>query len=79
MRWRNPGTRAALVTPDRALAVRVSAELLRWDVVADDSAGEKLAESPPAVFLRLLAAAVFARFAPVPLLALLKHPLAAAG
>ena len=74
-----PGTRAALVTPDRALAVRVSAELLRWDVVADDSAGEKLAESPPAVFLRLLAAAVFARFAPVPLLALLKHPLAAAG
>ncbi len=74
-----PGTRAALVTPDRALAGRVSAELLRWGVVADDSAGEKLAESPPAVFLRLLAEAVFSRFAPVPLLALLKHPLAAAG
>ncbi len=74
-----PGTRAALVTPDRALAGRVSAELLRWGVVADDSAGEKLAESPPAVFLRLLAEAVAARLAPVPLLALLKHPLAAAG
>ena len=74
-----PGTRAALVTPDRALAGRVSAELLRWGVVADDSAGEKLAESPPAVFLRLLAEAVAVRLAPVPLLALLKHPLAAAG
>ncbi len=74
-----PGTRAALVTPDRVLAGRVSAELLRWGVVADDSAGEKLGDSPPAVFLRLLAAAVAARLAPVPLLALLKHPLAAAG
>ncbi len=74
-----PGTRAALVTPDRVLAGRVSAELLRWGVVADDSAGEKLADSPQAVFLRLLAEAVAARLAPVALLALLKHPLAAAG
>ncbi len=74
-----PSTRAALVTPDRALAGRVSAELLRWGVVADDSAGESLAASPPAVFLRLLAEAVATQFSPVPLLALLKHPLAAAG
>jgi ATP-dependent helicase/nuclease subunit B len=74
-----PGARAALVTPDRALAVRVSAELLRWGVVADDSAGEKLSDAPPAVFLRLLAEAVASRLAPVALLALLKHPLAAAG
>jgi ATP-dependent helicase/nuclease subunit B len=74
-----PGTRAALVTPDRALAGRVSAELLRWGVVADDSAGETLSGSPPAVFLRLLAETAAARLAPVPLLALLKHPLAAAG
>jgi len=74
-----PETRAALVTPDRTLAVRVAAELLRWGVVADDSAGEKLAETPPAVFLRLLARAVDERLAPVALLALLKHPLAAAG
>ncbi len=49
------GARAALVTPDRELAVRVSAELLRFGVVADDSAGEALADTPPAVFLRLLA------------------------
>ncbi len=74
-----PGARAALVTPDRALAGRVASELLRWGVVADDSAGEPLADTPPAVFLRLLARAVAEELAPVPLLALLKHPLAGAG
>ena len=74
-----PGRRAALVTPDRALAGRVAAELLRFGVVADDSAGEPLAETPPAVFLRLLATAIDEQLAPVPLLAMLKHPLAAAG
>ncbi len=74
-----PGAQAALVTPDRILAARVTAALARYGIVADDSAGEKLADSPPAVFLRLLARAVADRFAPVPLLALLKHPLTAAG
>ncbi len=74
-----PGARAALVTPDRSLALRVSAELLRYGVVADDSAGEDLSHTPPAVFLRLLAEAVVERLAPVPLLALLKHPFTAAG
>lgn len=74
-----PGTTAALVTPDRDLAGRVVAELLRHGVVADDSAGEPLAETPPANFLRLLVHAVAEDLAPVPLLALLKHPLAAAG
>lgn len=74
-----PGKRAALVTPDRDLAGRVAAELLRYGVVADDSAGEKLADTPPAVFLRLLASAIVAQLAPVPLLALLKHPFAAGG
>jgi ATP-dependent helicase/nuclease subunit B len=71
--------RAALVTPDRNLAGRVAAELLRYGVVADDSAGERLLDTPPAVFLRLLVHAVAEELAPVPLLALLKHPLAAAG
>jgi ATP-dependent helicase/nuclease subunit B len=74
-----PHARAALVTPDRDLAGRVAAELRRFGVVADDSAGEPLAETPPAVFLRLLTRAIAEELAPVPLLALLKHPLAAAG
>ena len=74
-----PGARAALVTPDRNLAGRVAAALLRFGIVADDSAGEPLAESPPAVFLRLLVRAVAEELAPVPLLALLKHPLCGSG
>ena len=74
-----PGRTAAFVTPDRELATRVAATLPRHGIVVDDSAGEKLAETPPAVFLRLLARAVTEELAPVALLALLKHPLAAAG
>ena len=74
-----PGARAALVTPDRDLAGRVATELARYGVVADDSAGEPLGATPPAVFLRLLAVALTEHLAPVPLLAVLKHPFAAAG
>ncbi len=74
-----PGARAALVTPDRDLAGRVAAALLRFGIVADDSAGEPLADTPPAVFLRLLVRAVAEELAPVALLALLKHPMAGAG
>ncbi len=74
-----PHARAALVTPDRALARRVAAELLRFGIIADDSAGEPLAHTPAAVFLLLLAEAVADQLRPVPLLALLKHPLCAAG
>ena len=74
-----PGRTAALVTPDRELARRVAAELRRWNVEVDDSAGIPLADTPPASLLRLLAAAADQAFAPVSLLALLKHPLCAAG
>ncbi|HVU22059.1 MAG TPA: double-strand break repair protein AddB [Rhizomicrobium sp.] len=71
--------RAALVTPDRALARRVTAELERWDIAIDDSAGRPLSHTQPGTFLCLLAEAADAGFAPVPLLALLKHPLATMG
>ena len=70
-----PGRTAALVTPDRALARRVSAHLKRWGVEADDSAGLPLAQTPSGTLLLAAAAAAAERFAPVPLLALLKHPL----
>ena len=70
-----PGRTAALVTPDRALARRVSAHLRRWGVEADDSAGRPLSQTPPGTLLLAAAAAAAERFAPVPLLALLKHPL----
>ncbi len=74
-----PKQTAALVTPDRTLARRVAAELRRWDIEINDSGGQPLSHTRPGTFLCLLADAVDAQFAPVPLLALLKHPLAANG
>ncbi len=74
-----PGRTAALVTPDRNLAKRVSALLGRWGIEADDSAGRPLSQTPPGTLIAALAAAAAERFAPVPLLALLKHPLVMAG
>ena len=70
---------AALVTRDRGLARRVTAELGRWNIAIDDSAGQPLSRTPTGSFLCLLAEAADEKFAPVPLLALLKHPLAAMG
>src|SRR6516225_588026 len=74
-----PGATAALVTPDRELARRVAVELRRWDIEIDDSAGVPLNRTPPGAFLRLVLELAGSRLAPVPLLAALKHPLAAGG
>lgn len=74
-----PGRRAALVTPDRALAQRVVAHLERWGVEADDSAGRPLVQTPPGRLLLAIADALAERLAPVALLSLLKHPLVEAG
>ena len=74
-----PGQRAALVTPDRALARRVLLELKRWSIHVEDTAGMPLAETPPALLLRLMVEAVTEQFDPIRLLALLKHPLASFG
>ncbi|MGQ0664274.1 MAG: double-strand break repair protein AddB [Pseudomonadota bacterium] len=74
-----PHRTAALVTPDRALARRVAAELKRFGVAVDDSAGVPLADTPPGAFLRLVAEMVAGEARPAALLACLKHPLAAGG
>ena len=69
------GKTAALVTPDRQLAARVSALLGRWGIEADDSAGRPLSETAAGTLLLGIAGAAAEELAPVPLLALLKHPL----
>jgi ATP-dependent helicase/nuclease subunit B len=66
---------AALITPDRALARRVVAALARWNVAVNDSAGDPLSETPAGVFARLVAEVGLGGAEPVPLLAMLKHPL----
>ncbi len=69
------GRTAALVTPDRTLAARVSAHLVRWGIEADDSAGQPLSATPAGTLLLSIASAAVEDLAPVALLALAKHPL----
>ena len=73
------GKSAALVTPDRALARRVIAALARWRIIADDTGGEPLPATPAGIFARLVSEVALGGAAPVPLLALLKHPLLRLG
>ena len=70
---------ASLVTPDRALARRVAAALLRWNLAFDDSGGDALMDTPAGIFARLAAEAAGKQLEPPNLLALLKHPLCRLG
>lgn len=74
-----PGRTAALVTHDRQLAQRVTHSMKRFDITLDDSAGMSLLDTAPGIFARLVADAAGSCLSPVPLLALLKHPLTALG
>ncbi|MCC2099137.1 MAG: double-strand break repair protein AddB, partial [Hyphomicrobiales bacterium] len=72
---------AALITPDRKLARRVRSELMRWNIVVDDSGGEILKDEPAGILARLvlqLAQGPLSREGnrpadPVGLIALLNH------
>jgi ATP-dependent helicase/nuclease subunit B len=70
---------AALVTPDRALARRVTAALGRWNLEFDDSGGDALMDTSAGIFARLTAEAAANRLEPPTLLALTKHPLCRLG
>ncbi len=70
---------AALITPDRVLARRVSTELKRFGIEVDDSAGIPLMETAQGSFVRLVLAVTLAPVDPVLLLSLLKHPVAQFG
>ncbi len=74
-----PKQKAALITPDRDLAQRVKAEMLRWNVTIDDSAGEPLLHYGLASLAARLLHCVADDFTPQSLLALLKHPLCNLG
>ncbi|MDP3547274.1 MAG: double-strand break repair protein AddB, partial [Phreatobacter sp.] len=75
----DPTREAALVTPDRALAHRVIAELARWNVVVDDSGGQPLSGTPAATVARLAAALALDEPSPSDLLALIAHEAVARG
>ncbi len=74
-----PEKTAALVTPDRNLARRVAAELERWNIKVDDSAGRPLVSTPWGVFMRLVLRAARPEATRTDVLSLLKHPLTGLG
>ncbi len=73
------GQRAALVTPDRRLARKVTAQLDRWRILPDDSAGQVVAQTAPGRFLCQVADAMTAPMTAEAMVALLKHPLCHSG
>ncbi|UJW75487.1 double-strand break repair protein AddB [Rhizobium sp. SL42] len=72
-------SRVALITPDRALARRVMAELARFGIQADDSAGTPLTGTQQAMLTQVLVEACLRPGDPVAIVSLLKHPLARFG
>lgn len=74
-----PGATAALVTPDRDLARRAQAELRRFGIEIDDSAGESLNALPYGTLTRLALRAATWESAGKDLVALLAHPLTCLG
>lgn len=73
------GQTAALVTPDRTLAARVAAQMRRFGITVNDSAGASLDQSPPGRWIRLLLMCLNDGARTVSLLSLLKHPLSCFG
>ncbi len=73
------GCTAALVTPDRALARRVSVRLRAWDLKVPVSAGTPFTQTPSGTFLDLVIDAVAHEFAPKAVTDLMKHPMFRAG
>ena len=71
--------RVALITPDRGLASRVVAHLRRWGITADDTAGQPLPQTAAGRLILLLAEVMGEQAPPVPLIALLGHPLVKQG
>ena len=69
-----PTKTAALITPDRILAKRVTMACHRWGITIDDSAGTPLSQSCIGKFMILVAQACETNLAPTALLALFKHP-----
>ncbi|MBS1182120.1 MAG: nuclease superfamily protein [Proteobacteria bacterium] len=69
-----PEARAILVTPDRTIIRRVAAELDRFGIEVEDTAGRPLPQTPYGALALLLVEAVTEDFSPVKVAAILGHP-----
>jgi ATP-dependent helicase/nuclease subunit B len=70
-----PEKRIAVVTADRSLARRVAQHLARWNIAADDSAGQPLSLTPAGRVIGLLAEIAAHGPDPANLVAAFSHPL----
>lgn len=70
----HPEKKVALVTPDRKLAKRVHADLLRWGWDIDDSAGDPLDKTSLGTFILIALDVAIENNRPVSLLSFLKNP-----
>ncbi len=70
----NKGKTAALITADRSLAQKVRAQLRRWQLNINDSAGITLNQTPIGIYLNLTAQLIAEDIRPRSLIAFLKHP-----
>ena len=73
-----PEKTVALVTTDRNLSRRVVSELQKWNINADDSAGQPLHLTPIGIYLRLILE-VLEKNTQSAQIALMKHPFTACG
>ncbi|MEM9059415.1 MAG: double-strand break repair protein AddB [Pseudomonadota bacterium] len=78
-RLETPEQKVTLITPDAALSRRVTAYLDGLNIVPDDTSGQPLLKSPPAVLLLLVADLAVRRADAVGVSALLLHPLVQPG
>ncbi|QQG36273.1 MAG: double-strand break repair protein AddB [Micavibrio aeruginosavorus] len=73
------GKTAALITPDRNLARRVTMACRRWGIEVDDSAGIPLSDTPVGSYILLIIQACSRHLAPAALLPLLQHEFCGLG
>jgi len=69
-----PHKTGAFITPDRKLAQLVKTELLKWDIIVDDSAGTSLAQTTAGQFFLTSLKTLLSQESPILLISLLKHP-----
>ncbi|HQS84908.1 MAG: double-strand break repair protein AddB [Alphaproteobacteria bacterium 16-39-46] len=74
-----PQKTAALITPDRRLAHLVKTELLKWDIIVDDSGGTSFAQTTVGRYFLKSLQTLLSHESPLLLISLLKDPLTRLG
>lgn len=69
-----PQKTAALITPDRKLAHLVKTELLKWNIIVDDSGGTSFSQTSVGRYFLTSLQTLLSEESPLLLISLLKHP-----